>query len=161
MLWSTTGEVPLARASRTANLLNEAAPRPHGESVHSCGQQQAMSHGGINQRSLPVNRSLTLSPQNGGQRALSAAEIRVCAPTSDLCEKARPGRDGPDTRKTLQKQAHQRAARIAVSQPQLTALPHPGWCGQRCGSGGETRTPDPAVNSRLLCRLSYSGMRRR
>ena len=26
------------------------------------------------------------------------------------------------------------------------------------GSGGGIRTPDPAVNSRLLCRLSYSGI---
>src|SRR5664279_688278 len=63
------------------------------------------------------------SPQKGHQRALWAMRIWSRTPTSDLCEKARCPRDGPNTPKPLQKQAHQRAAKIVVSPPLLTHLP--------------------------------------
>jgi hypothetical protein len=76
-------------------------------------------------------------------RQESAPEL----PTSDLCDNACGRRRGPDVRKPLQKQAHQRAARITVSPPLLTALPHRSSWGTRGGYGEEIRTPDPTVNT--------------
>ena len=88
----------------------------------------------VNQPEAPVNRSLTLSPQKRLGRALRAMKIRSCAPTSDLCENARGRRQEPGTRKTPQKQAHQRAADLPAPPPLLNTQPHPSWWGTQGGS---------------------------
>jgi hypothetical protein len=68
-------------------------------------------------------------------------------PTSDLCKMARCLRDGPDTRKALQKQAHLRDSESTLPVPLLNAQPHLSWWGTQGGSPIETGTSDPLVNA--------------
>jgi hypothetical protein len=104
--------------------------------------------------------SLVISPRRSPERARRAPIGRTGARHRDLCESRRGGHRPADSRNPPRIQAEKRETSPPSPRPSVDSQPHLIWWGPWGGSGGGIRTPDPAVNSRLLCRLSYSGIRK-